>query len=493
MIYINNIDDYCLNHESTIIDGLKALNAVEIKLAIVVDDNGSIIRTLSDGDIRRAMVSGFALDTKLVELKFESPITVPFDANENEVKSLMATNNVQTIVKVDEVRAPVSIVASVGRLGFTYLSPPHLGSNEIQYFMDAIEDNWVAPVGPNLQKFEKDLAQIVDKKHACAVASGTAAIHLALRAIGVNDGDRVYVSDLTFVASLQPILYQRAEPVLIDCEPDTWNMSPEALGRALEFDNIRNSLPKAIVLVHIYGQLADIEKISSIATEYGIPIIEDAAESLGATYDSNVSANKSLITTVSFNGNKIITTSSGGAVLTDDEELDAKIRHLATQGRDRAEHYQHSEIAYNYRMSNLLAGIGIGQLEVLGDRVQRRVEIFNRYKNGFSNVKGVSFQNETKGSRGNRWLTVLKFDPDLIQIHPYKLLRQLKSYGIETRPCWKPMHLQPLCKHFEFFSHSKSSAVSTEIYFTSLCMPSGSAMNDVEVDFVIEKTLEILN
>ena len=491
--YLNKLDAYCLNNESTIIEALKALDTIEIKLAIVVDDDGSIVRTVSDGDIRRAIVSGFALDTKLIELNFGKPITAPFDANEHEIKSLLATNNIQTIVKVDEFRKPLSIVSSVGRLGLTYLSPPHLGVNEIHYLMDAIEDNWVAPAGPNLQRFERDLAQKVDRNYACAVSSGTAAIHLALRAIGVEEGHRVYVSDLTFAASLQPILYQRAEPVLIDCEQYTWNMSPGALRAALELDKSKGSLPKAIILVHLYGQLADIEAISKIAAEYGIPIVEDAAESLGATYGGKASSHKSLITTFSFNGNKIITTSSGGAVLTDEKELDAKIRHLSTQGRDRAEHYQHSEMAYNYRMSNLLAGIGIGQLEVLEDRVKRRLEIFNRYKSAFSNVKGVSFQNDSKGNRGNRWLTVLKFDPNLIQIHPYNLLRQLKGHKIETRPCWKPMHLQPLCKSFEFFSHSKLSAVSTEIYFTSLCMPSGSAMNDIEVDLVIEKTLEILN
>ena len=365
------------------------------------------------------------------------------------------------------------------------MSPPHLGSQEIGFVQAAFEDNWIAPAGPNLARFESELAKVSLRRHALAVSSGTAAIHLALRCLRIGAGDRVYVSDLTFAASVQPIFYQQAVPVLIDSEPSGWNMSPEALARKLEADAQCGALPKAIVLVHIYGQPADLARIVSIADRYGVPIVEDAAESLGATFANRPSGSHGLLSAFSFNGNKIITTSGGGALVGDDERLLDFARYLSTQGRDPMEHYQHSRVAYNYRMSNILAGIGLGQLELLEARVAARRSVFARYRDGLADVPGIYFQEEVAGSTGNRWLTVAAFDPDQIGLHPFNIMRELRQAGIETRPGWKPMHMQPLCASCEFEPHDSVEPVSSRLFLQSLCLPSGSALRSDEQDRII--------
>lgn len=275
------------------------------------------------------------------------------------------------------------------------------------------------------------------------------------------------------------------QPVLIAAEPLSWNMSPEALERRLARDAARGRLPGAILLVHLYGQPAQIDRILSLAKRYGIPIIEDAAESLGAVYDNRPSGAHGLISVYSFNGNKILTTSGGGAVVTDDPDLAERVRYLATQGRDPCEHYQHSEVAYNYRMSNILAGVGLGQLEMLPDRVARRRAIYARYRAALGEMPGIGFQEEAPAARGNRWLTVITLDPNHIGLHPYQLLRALKQRGIEARPSWKPLHMQPLCHGMEFEPHSDRDVVSASIFLRALCLPSGSNLSSAQQNHII--------
>jgi pyridoxal phosphate-dependent aminotransferase EpsN len=325
-----------------------------------------------------------------------------------------------------------------------------------------------------------------------AVSSGTAGLHLALRVLDIGPGDRVYVADLTFVATVQPVLYEHATPVLIDAEPDSWNISPPALARALARDAALGKLPKAIIVVHLYGQSADMSAIMALSDRYGVPVIEDAAESIGAAYGNRPSGAHGLLSVYSFNGNKIITTSGGGALLSDRPDLIERAKKLSTQGREQADHYQHSEVAYNYRMSNVLAGIGRGQLEVLAERVAARRAIFARYVHGLRDLPGLSYQRELPGSVGNRWLTVLSLDPDVVPIHGYQLMRGLRARGIETRPAWKPMQMQPLLLGAEFEPHSEDAAVGPGLFLRSLCLPSGSAMTVSEQDQVIGAIRSVL-
>ncbi len=490
LTYHSEVHKYQLSDRSTLIHVLQRLNLSTVKIVLITDDAGKLTRTITDGDIRRGLLQGVSLDCPVSKLPNKAPITAEIGSSSALIREKMSQHNIYTIVLVDNDLKAHSLVTADKIQSLTYLSPPHLGSSETSYIMDAIDDNWIAPTGPNLQKFEHLLAKTVGRRYSCAVSSGTAAIHLALRALGIKRSDKVYVSDLTFAASVQPILYQGAIPVLIDSEPISWNMSPSSLRRALHKDKQSGQLPKAIIVVHIYGQIADMQEIMAIAGKYNIPVIEDAAESLGAEVNYSDEYISPILSTYSFNGNKIITTSSGGAVATDDATLRDKIEKLATQGRDTAEHYQHSSIAYNYRMSNLLAGIGIGQLEVLKNRVNRRIEIFERYKANFLKYDGFTFQQNSRNSKGNRWLTVIKFNPSLINVHPYRVLRELRSFGIETRPSWKPMHLQPLCSDFEFIPHDKTNVVSSTLFFTGLCLPSGSSMSNDDVDYVIGKMLK---
>lgn len=331
-----------------------------------------------------------------------------------------------------------------------YLSSPHMSGNEQKYIKDAFDSNWIAPLGPNVDEFERELASFVGVKGGAAVSSGTAAIHLALRLLNVQKGDTVFCSSFTFVASANPIVYLGAEPVFIDSEPETWNMSPQALALALHDANKVGKLPKAVILVHLYGQSAKLDEILSLCNHYDVPIIEDAAESLGSTYKGKASGTFGRFGIYSFNGNKIITTSGGGMLVSNDTEAIDKAKFLATQARDPAPHYQHSQIGYNYRMSNILAGVGRGQLEVLEDRVRARRSIFNRYYEGLSHIPGFCFMPELENTRSNRWLTTMLIDEKESGITIKKLLTDLAEENIEARPTWKPLHIQPLFKKINF-------------------------------------------
>jgi dTDP-4-amino-4,6-dideoxygalactose transaminase len=364
-----------------------------------------------------------------------------------------------------------------------WLSSPHIGSNELQYVNEAFATNWIAPLGPHVNAFEEGLQIQTQTKHAAALSSGTSAIHLALILLGVNVGDTVFCQSITFSASANPIAYQGALPVFIDSEQDTWNMDPDLLKTALKEAKQVAKLPKAIIPVHLYGMPAKMDEILSIAKEYGVPVIEDAAEALGSSIENKPCGSFGKFGVLSFNGNKIITTSGGGALVSENAEMIEKARFLATQARDAAPHYQHSHIGYNYRMSNVLAGIGRGQLEVLNDRVAARRNNFERYKAYFSKYNNagfnIQFQEEPKGYYSNRWLTCILVDPFSNNGLTREEIRlAMEAENIESRPLWKPMHQQPV------FASSTNylNGVSDKLFENGLCLPSGSNLTENEFE-----------
>lgn len=365
-----------------------------------------------------------------------------------------------------------------------FLSPPHLSGRELEYIQEAITSNWIAPLGPNVDAFEKEIAQYLGVKGAVAVSSGTAAIHLALALLEVERGDTVFCSSLTFVASANPILYQGAKPIFIDSEPDSWNMSPYALRVAFEQASHAGKLPKAVIVVNLYGQSAKMEEIISICQEYEVPMIEDAAESLGSSYRGQASGTFGKFGIFSFNGNKIITTSGGGMLVSNDLTALKKARYLATQARDPALHYQHSMIGYNYRMSNILAGIGLAQMEVLEERIQAKRWIFSRYEQALSKIPGIQLMPELAHSRSNRWLTTFTVDEKETGIAAKALLLSLATENIEARPVWKPLHLQPLFEGVPYYSHQNQS-ISEKLFMTGICLPSGTNLSEEEIRRVV--------
>jgi pyridoxal phosphate-dependent aminotransferase EpsN len=366
-----------------------------------------------------------------------------------------------------------------------YLSPPHMSGNEQKYIKSAFDMNWIAPLGPNVDSFEKEIASLLGVSDALAVSSGTAAIHLALKLLDVKSGDRVFCSTLTFVASANPILYQGAEPVFIDSEPETWNMSPEALERALMDAAIQGKLPKAVIVVHLYGQSAKMDEILDLCNRYNIPVIEDAAESLGSTYKGKASGTMGAFGIYSFNGNKIITTSGGGMLVSNDVEAMNKARFLATQAKDPAPYYQHSQMGFNYRMSNILAGIGRAQLQILEKRVSSRRAIFNKYTNLLSDLPGFYFMKELENTLANRWLTTLLIDEDTAGISSETLIKFLTEENIEARHVWKPLHMQPLFNNALYYSHSENQNVAEDLFKKGICLPSGSGMTEQQQKRVI--------
>ena len=365
------------------------------------------------------------------------------------------------------------------------LSSPHMGGGEQKYIKEAFDTNWIAPLGANVNGFEQELATYVGVNAASATSSGTAAIHLALDLLGVRAGDIVFCSTLTFIASANPILYQGAKPVFIDSEEETWNMSPRALKQAFEEAKQNGELPKAVIVVNLYGQCARMDEIMEICETYGVPIVEDAAESLGSTYKGKKSGTFGKFGIFSFNGNKIITTSGGGMLVSNDEELVIRSRFLATQARDAAKHYQHSVVGYNYRMSNIVAGIGRGQLEVLEERINQKRVIFNRYFDALLNIDGIKMMPELDGTFSNRWLSTIIVDPTKITLTTYELIDALDKANIEARPVWKPLHMQPLFEGCKFYPHDKEDIVSERLFSTGLCLPSDTKMTVEEQEQVI--------
>lgn len=368
-----------------------------------------------------------------------------------------------------------------------WLSSPHMGDKEQVFVKEAFETNWVAPLGPNVNGFERDIADYLKEDvHVAALSSGTSALHLALIIAGVGNGDEVICQSMTFSASANPIVYQGATPVFVDSEAETWNMSPYWLEEAIKDRVAKGKKPKAIIPVHLYGMPAKMEEILQVAKNYAIPVIEDAAEALGSSYNGHKMGTFGEMSILSFNGNKIITTSGGGALVSTNNAFIEKARFLATQARDPAPHYEHSEIGYNYRMSNICAGIGRGQIIVLDERVKRRREIFERYKAELSYLN-IGYQQELHGMFSNRWLTAVLFDasPGIIN---NKLREALARENIESRPLWKPMQLQPVFKDAPFYGDGTSES----LFEKGICLPSGSNLTEKELDIVIEKIKGLL-
>lgn len=362
------------------------------------------------------------------------------------------------------------------------LSTPHMGNYELEFVQEAFNTNWIAPIGPHVDAFEEEFCQVIGADYAAAVSSGTAALHLALQLVGVERGDEVFCSTLTFAATANPITYLGAEPVFIDSDRISWNMNPDLLQEALQKRAYLGKLPKAVVVVHLYGQSADIEPILQVCNQYDIPLIEDAAESLGATYKGRSPGTFGKIGIYSFNGNKIITTSGGGMLVSEDNQLVSKARFLATQARDPAPHYQHSEIGYNYRLSNVLAGIGRGQLQVLYERVLARRRNFQTYQKALGNLPGIEFMPEANFGIATRWLTCLTIDAETFGADREFIRFQLAQQQIEARPVWKPLHLQPIFSECECIA----GEISEDLFTRGLCLPSGSNLTEEDLVRVID-------
>ncbi len=367
-----------------------------------------------------------------------------------------------------------------------YLSPPHMSGLEEGYVKEAFESNWIAPLGPSVTAFEQRVAAYAGVGGALALSSGTAALHLALRSLGVGQGDRVFCSSLTFIGSVNPVLYQGAEPVFIDAEPSNWNMSTVALKKAFAWAARDGKLPKAVLVVDLYGQSADYEPILALCNQYGVPVIEDAAEALGASYQGKACGTFGKFGAFSFNGNKIITTSGGGMLLADDAKAIEKALFWATQARDPVPWYEHSEMGFNYRMSNIVAGIGLGQLRILNERVEARRAVFERYKEALGNIRGINFMPEASYGRCTRWLTVMTLEPGITAVKPPDIINALAGENIESRPVWKPMHRQPLFQSSKYFTHGKNKSVSDSLFEQGLCLPSGSSLTEKEQKRVID-------
>jgi len=369
-----------------------------------------------------------------------------------------------------------------------HLSPPHLSQVELELIQEALFQNWVAPAGPQLQAFEQALSDYLHRRSIVALNSGTSALHLALKLLGVEAGDEVICPTLTFVATVNPVLYQQATPVLVDSEPNTWNMCPIQLEKAIQHRIKISKKPKAIIVVHLYGQPAQLTTIQAIAQKYEIPLIEDAAEALGSSYQGQKVGTWGDVGVISFNGNKIITTSAGGALITKEAAQAQKAVFWATQAKEKATHYEHREVGYNYRLSNVLAAIGVGQMEHLEVRVTRRREIFEFYHTHLSKDK-VSFQPEIEGTFSNRWLTGILLNILNPKITPETIRLALEAENIESRPLWKPMHLQPLFEGTPYYGEQ----VAEDLFSRGLCLPSGSSLTEADLNRIvlaIEKVLK---
>ena len=360
-----------------------------------------------------------------------------------------------------------------------WLASPHMSDEgyEMQYIQEAFDTNWIAPLGANVNGFERELAAKLGAKHAAALTTGTAAIHLALRALGVGEGDLVICPSLTFAATANPIIYQNATPVFVDSDYETWNMDPKAL--ELAFEKYGDKI-KAVLVVHLYGLSTDMDKIMEICNSYNVPVIEDAAESLGGYYKGKHTGTIGELGVFSFNGNKIITTSGGGMLVSADEEKIKKIRFWSTQSRDPARHYEHSELGFNYRMSNIVAGIGRGQLKVLDKRLAKKKYIFEYYKKELAHLEGIGFMPINEWNKPNYWLSVITLEG---KVRPIDLMKALEAQNIETRPVWKPMHLQPFFSDYDYIGGD----VSEQLFENGVCLPSDTKMTDGDLERVCKE------
>lgn len=485
-----DISAISVTREATIREALEVLDRTGLGILLLTSTDSTFERTVTDGDLRRLLLENSGLQDTLQALSRSNSITLRVPYTRRDALELMQRHGINHLPVVDDDGRANDLVERHTLDDQILLSTPHMGDSEREYVDEAFRTNWIAPLGPNVDAFENELASAVGAQNAVALSSGTAAIHLALRLLDIGPGDRVFCSTLTFAASVNPIMYQGAEPVLIDSEPSSWNMSPVALERALEQAARESHLPKAVIVVSLYGQSADMDPIMALCERYDVPIIEDAAESLGALYKGRSSGTFGLMGVYSFNGNKIITTSGGGMMVTPNEDLAKKARFLATQARDPAPHYQHSTVGYNYRMSNILAGVGRGQLKVLKDRVAARRRVFETYRTELASVEWLEWMPEPDWSYSTHWLSTGSIREGHAKLTSEKVISRLASEFIEARPVWKPMHLQPVFSHLGYFQHGNES-VSDGLFERGICLPSGSNMTDAQLDRIIQviKTL----
>lgn len=473
---MNRIKRLTISTATTLHEALQRLNEGGQGILLLVDDTGRLLRTVTDGDIRRLLLSGCELGDTIGSLPPTIPVVAREGVTPEAALALLNERQIDHLPVVDAAGCPVHVLLRRDLDQRILLSTPHLGEDEMGFIEEAFRTNWIAPLGPNVDAFERELAERVGVRHAVAVSSGTAALHLALRVLGVKPGDAVFCSTLTFVASANPILYQGACPVFIDSEPESWNMSPAALDRALVDADAAKRLPKAVIVVNLYGQSADMDALGALCARYEIPIVEDAAESLGATYKGRASGTLGHLGVYSFNGNKIITTSGGGMLVSNDEAPIEKARYLATQARNPAPWYCHTEVGYNYRMSNILAGIGRGQLKVLENRVQARRAIFERYRERLGYIKALRWMPEPSFGHSTRWLSVCTLDPSQTDITPTDFIATLARKDIEARHIWRPMHRQPLFEGRTYYPHEPERSFSDKAFANGVCLPSGSNM-----------------
>lgn len=489
---MDSVRQLLIDEQATVRSALAQMERMARGILLLVDTAGRLTRTITDGDLRRLLLSGASLDDALTALPANPPKAVGEHDDPQAALDLMNEHRVDHVPRIDAEGRPVGLLLRRDLCSPILLSSPHLGEQERDFVDDAFRTNWIAPLGPNVDAFEAELADHVGAKHAAALSSGTAAIHLALDTLSVGQGDTVFCSSLTFVASANPILYKGATPVFIDSEPATWNMSVPALERALADADRQGKLPAAVIVVNLYGQNADMAPILAACDRYEVPVVEDAAESLGATYRGKASGTWGKLGIYSFNGNKIITTSGGGMLVSDDGALIEKARFLATQGRDPASWYWHSQMAYNYRMSNILAGVGRGQLRVLEERVNARRRVFDAYHAALGDIPGLGWMPEADFGRSTRWLSVCTLDPKVIDRPPSEFIAALSRHNIEARHVWNPMHRQPLFAHCAYYPHREDESFSDAAFLTGICLPSGSNLDDAQIERVCSVVRDIL-
>ncbi len=475
--------------ETSVLQAMARLDATAQGVLLVVDAARRLLRTVTDGDLRRATLAGSAGDAPLGALPAQPPRSVGVEASLQDVVQCMDAHRIDHVPVLDAAGRVLDLVTRRELTRRVHLSSPHLGDDEAALVREAFDSNWIAPLGPHVDAFERELAARVGVAHAAATSSGTAALHLGLRLLGVGPGDCVLCSSLTFVASANPIRQLGATPVFVDSEPHGWSMSPRALRAALLQLRHEGVRPKAALVVNLYGQSALMHELLPLLDEAGVPLLEDAAESLGASLHGRASGSFGRLGVFSFNGNKIITTSGGGMLVGDDADLIAHARKLSTQAREPARHYEHVEDGYNYRLSNVLAGIGRGQLRVLQQRVERRREIFAHYARALRDVPGLRWMHEPQGHHATRWLSAFTLDLPQPRQRRDALLDFLERHNIEARPVWKPMHLQPLYAASRYFPHAPGEDVARALFEGGVCLPSGSNMDAPQLERVAELVL----
>ena len=481
---MKNIESITIGRHINLQEALSRMDEGAKGLLLLVDGEGCFERTITDGDLRRMLLNGATMQDTLDNIPPLTSVVLTEGATRREALDIMNKHGINHLPLIASQGKVLEVIDRKDIENQILLSTPHMGIDERQYIEEAFETNWIAPLGPNVDAFEEDLADLLGTKHAAALSSGTAALHMGLRLLGVGVGDKVFCSTFTFAASAFPIIYQGAEPVFIDSDNESWNMSPKALERAFEKARVEGWIPKAVIIVSIYGQSANMDPLMALCQHHGVPVLEDAAESLGATYKGKSSGTFGRLGVYSFNGNKIITTSGGGMLVSEEPDLISKARFLSTQARDPAPHYQHSEIGFNYRMSNILAGVGRGQLHVLKSRIEARRQVFQSYRDALADLDCITWMPEPVWSYSTHWLTACTITPRA-GVNRHTLMQKLSTELIESRPLWKPLHLQPVFQSCSYFAHGDKS-VADQLFDHGLCLPSGSNMSKFDVERIVE-------